>query len=172
MPVRFAYGAALVFCAAMLLARTAGAQGLRKGSVEAGGGWAGFVDESLINHTAIGGAAYLHLTPRLRVGPELTYMTGPGSDRDLYLLGNVVFEFLGSSGGREPRVSPFLIAGAGLFQHRDQPFVGTYNSFTFVGGTGVRVMVTDRVYVAPDIRIGVEDLHLRATVNVGLRLGT
>jgi hypothetical protein len=100
-------------------------------------------------------------------------MIGPGEDRDTYLLGNLFFDFLSPHARRPPRASPFDVAGGGLFRHRDRFFSGpfTHSSGTFVGGAGVRLSVTDRVYIAPDVRIGLEDLHMRATVNIGVRLG-
>jgi len=69
----------------MLLGGAVQAQELPRPAVEAGAGWAGFVDESLIDHSTFGGAARIHLTPRVSVGPELTYMFGPRHDRDIYL---------------------------------------------------------------------------------------
>lgn len=159
---------------AVLMARPIAAQELPRPAVEVGAGWAGFVDESPVDHSTFGTAARVHLTPRVAVGPELTYMIGPGHDRDIYLLGNIFFEFLPTRTSLTPRAVPFVVAGGGLFQHRDR-FVTrtrTYNNGTFVGGGGVRIAMTARVYVAPDFRIGLEDLHMRATVNVGVRLGT
>ena len=158
---------------AMLLAGTADAQELPKPAVEISAGWAGFVDESLVNHLVLGGAARVHLTPRLSIGPELTYMIGPGEDHDIFLLGNVFFDFAWPRTSGALRVSPFVVAGGGLFQHRSRFSRGafTHNALTFVGGGGLRVSVTDRLYVSPDVRIGLEDLHMRATVTVGVRLG-
>ena len=152
-------------------ANAAGAQSRPPVAVEGLAGWAGFVDESFINHGAVGGAARVHLTPRISVGPEITYMVGPGNDRDVFVLGNLIFDFVAPAPGRPTRVSPFLIAGAGLFRHSDGFGTRTFtsNSGTFVGGGGVRAFVTDRVYVAPDVRIAAEDLHLRLTVSVGVK---
>jgi hypothetical protein len=49
-------------------------------------------------------------------------------------------------------VSPFLIAGRAS------------------SVTAMASAPTDRVYVAPDVRIAAEDLHLRLTVSVGVKL--
>lgn len=157
-----------------LLSSAAAAQELPGPAVEIGAGWAAFVDESPVNHSVFSGAARFHLTPRVSLGPELSSMIGPGEDRDTLLLGNIYFDFLPPVDGRPPRVSPLVVAGGGLFQHRNRfrTSTSTHNGGTFAGGAGVRISVTDRFYVAPDVRIGVEDLHMRATVSAGIRLGS
>ena len=134
-------------------------------------GWAGFVDEETIDHSVVGGAARFYLTPRLSVGPEVVFMRGPGEDRDFMATGNVTFDLFGPTGGRRPRITPFVVGGAGIFRNRNQ-FFGSSSAHTegaFTAGGGVRAFVSDRVYVASDVRVGWE-LHLRATVAVGVQL--
>ena len=46
-------------------------------------GYAGFVDDAMIDHGVIAGALRFHLLPRISVGPEVQYMIGPGDDRDV-----------------------------------------------------------------------------------------
>ncbi len=156
--------AAVVAAVMIALAPSALAQG-RAGAAEGFAGFAGFLDESIIPHSVLGGAARWYLLPRVAVGPELVYMKGPGDDRDLVLTGNVTFDL--SSG---PRVRPFLVAGGGIFRHSDrfgaQTFSSTEGSFT--GGGGVRIPLGERLYVAPEFRIGWEP-HYRVSVAVGWR---
>ena len=135
-------------------------------------GYAGFVDDATIDHTIWGAAARVYLTPRLAIGPELVYMRGPNSDRDLYLTGNLTFDVLPPRSGRPRRVSPFLVAGGGFFQHRDRfgPFDFTSYEGAVTGGGGVRGWITDRVYAFGDVRFGWE-LHARANAGVGIGLG-
>ena len=83
-------------------------------------GYAGFVDDATIDHTIFGGAGRVYLTPRVAVGPELVYMRGPNCDRDLFLTGNLTFDVLPPRLGRPARVTPFLVAGGGFFQHSDR----------------------------------------------------
>ena len=166
------FSCGMAIAVTLLHAGVAGAQGRPAPAVEVLGGWAGFADEGLINHSVLGGAARVHLTPRVSVGPEVTYMVGPGTDSDTFLLGNVFFDFRAPRGGRPPAVTPFVVAGAGLFQHRMRFAAETF-THTSVGvavGGGVRVSASDRVYIAPDVRLGGEDPHLRATLTVGVRL--
>ena len=94
---------------------------------------------------------------------------GPDDDRDLIVTGNLIFDFLKPIGGRRWRVTPYVLGGGGLFQHRDRFRTGTFksNEGAFTVGGGVRAFLTDRVYVAPEVRFGWE-LHFRAGVTLGV----
>ncbi len=118
-----------------------------------------------------GGAARVYLTPRISVGPEITYMRGPNTDRDWYFLGNFTWDIRHPRAGRPPRVSPFLIAGGGFFTHSDRFLSGTFTSSegAFAAGGGTRVHITDRVYAMGDFRIGWE-LHYRITGGIGVSM--
>jgi hypothetical protein len=160
-------------CAAALIgAMPAAAQSIRPpASVEVLSGYAGFIDDATIDHAVFGGAARVYLTPRIGVGPEITYMRGPGDDRDWFFLGNLTWDIRHPRAGRPRRVSPFLIVGGGFFTHRDRVGTGIFTSSegAFAGGGGVRVHITDRVYAMGDYRIGWEP-HRRITGGVGLSM--
>jgi hypothetical protein len=130
-------------------------------AVEATGGMAGFVDEAVSGHGVIGVGTRTYLTPRVSIGPELIYMRGPGNDRDLFLTGNVTYEF--GRPNTAGRVVPFVVAGGGFMRHSDQfgpgPPFRSYEGAAF-GGGGVRWYATDRLSLAGDWRIGWE-LHTR-----------
>jgi hypothetical protein len=140
--------------------------------VEGSLGWAGFGDEGIIHHTLLGAGARYYLSRRFSIGPELQYMIGPDSDRDLVLTGNVVFDVLAPTADRPRRTTPYLVAGGGLFRHSDRfgndRFSSTEGAFT--AGVGVRGWVSDRVFLALDARLGWEP-HLRLAGTVGLALG-
>lgn len=133
-------------------------------------GYAGFVDDATIDHAIVGAAGRMYLTPRVAVGPEFVYMRGPNSDRDLYLTGNLTFDVLPPRNGRPRRVTPFLVAGGGFFQHSDRFGASTFTSYegAFTAGGGVRGWITDRVYALADVRLGWE---LHARVNAGIGIG-
>lgn len=141
------------------------------GAVELQAGYAGFVDDAMIDHAVLGGGARFYLTRRLSVGPEIVYMRGPGSDRDLFITGNVTYDFAGR-GGRPARVTPFVIAGAGMMRHRSRfgpsTFASTEGAFT--AGGGVRVRLRDRLLVGADARCGWE-LHCRIAGSLGVTFG-
>ena len=53
-------------------------------AVEGQFGRAACLDESPVPHSVLGGQIRLAVTPRLRGGPEVVYLIGPGEDRDLF----------------------------------------------------------------------------------------
>src|SRR5678816_1462178 len=79
-------------------------------------GHAGFLDDSMIPHTVLGGSGRFYLTPRLGVGPEFVYMWGPGSDRDLFLTGNLTWDLLQPRVVNPRRITPFVVGGGGIFR--------------------------------------------------------
>jgi hypothetical protein len=151
----------------MTAAPAAGQSSAHPIALDATIGHASFVDDAGIPHSLGGGAVRVYLTPRLAVGPELVFMHGPGSDRDLLLNGTLTYDFIRP---RRGAVSPYVAAGAGLFSHSDDFGSVTYTSRegSFTGGGGVRVWITDRVYAAGDFRIGWEP-HLRGAGVVGVK---
>jgi hypothetical protein len=117
----------------------------------------------------IGGSGRYYLLPRLAIGPEIAYVSGSNHSH-LMVTGNVTFDFVRPVSGRPPRITPFLLAGGGLFQTRDQTPRGGFNSNegAFTAGGGVRGFVSDRVFIGAEARIGWE-LHLRFNGFVGWR---
>lgn len=138
--------------------------------VEAGAGWTGFVDDARIDSPTVTVAGRYHVTPRLSVGPEFVYFHG-NRRRHLALTGNLTFDLLEQSSALSRRVMPFVVAGAGLFQTREDFPNETFTSGegAFTAGGGLRFPVSERVTVGVDARIGWE-LHLRINGVIGLRL--
>jgi hypothetical protein len=158
----------LILVAAVL--GCAPAQASAQTAVEATAGFAGFVDETVMGHSVIGIGTRTYLTPRVSIGPELVYMRGPGNDRDLFLTGNITYEFgRPNSGGR---VVPFVVAGGGFMRHSDRFGQRSFSRFegAAVGGGGVRWYVTDRLSIAGDWRLGWE-LHSRVAALVAYSFG-
>jgi hypothetical protein len=133
-------------------------------------GWAGFLDDARIDHAVVGGSVRIHLTPGISIGPELVYMRGPGTDRDVFLTGNVTFDLLARRPGeRRGTIHPFLVAGGGLMVHRMDFASATFTSYegAVTGGAGVRAWLTDRVYAIGEARVGWE-AHTRVTGGIGM----
>jgi hypothetical protein len=162
----------LLVVAAMTWAAPAPAQSIRPPAwIEVLAGHAGFSDDATIGHSVFGGAGRVYLTPQISVGPEITYMRGPNTDRDWFFLGNLTWDLLHPRAGRPPRISPFLIAGGGFFTHSDRFVTGVFRTYegAFAAGGGARVHMTDRLYAVGDFRIGWE-LHYRVTGGIGLSM--
>jgi hypothetical protein len=154
----FVLGAFLVLSPSL-----AGAQD-RGWVAEATIGYAGFVDDATKNYLLIGGAIRRYLTRRISIGPEFVLMSNPDlvRDRNVMVTGNVVFDIFRLD--RSRRVTPFLVAGGGMFWGRDivrgGPFWSSDPAFT--AGGGVRARVTDSMSTAAEYRIGWE-LHQRVS---------
>ena len=135
--------------------------------VEVSGGFAGFVDETIIPHGTLGAAVRWNLGRHFSVGPEIVYMNGGPEDQDLFLTGKVVIDFL-----RDRAVSPYFVADGGLMVSR-LTFVRTsdfwYREGAVSFGGGARINVSPRVFVAPEVRLGWEP-HIRFTAIVGWRM--
>lgn len=169
MPCRCALKGILAAIVLAAAAGTAQAQERPPIAIEGTVGWAGFVDDATIEHTVFGGALVIPLTPRISVGPEFMYMAGPGSDRDMFVIGSIWFDFL--SPRPHAYVTPYVVAGGG-FMHHSNEFAGRAFSAgegAFSAGGGLRAYLGDRVYAGADVRVGWE-LHLRVAATVGVRL--
>lgn len=126
-------------------------------ALDTSAGYAGFVDEAPIEHFAIGLGARWRLSPRVSVGPEAVFMKGPGSDRDLFVTGKVMVDFM-----PQRLASPYFIADGGMMFHADDFYRSAFwtREGAVSGGLGVRVNLTPRISIAPEFRIGWEP-HLR-----------
>ena len=131
-----------------------------------------FADDGVVTEGFIGGAARVYVLPRVSVGPEIAFIAGD-NHRHVMLTGNMTVDFVGPNGGQPPRVTPFAVVGAGLFQTREQfPNNETFtsNEGAFTAGAGVRGLIGDRVFVGAEARVG-RELHIRLNALVGVRLG-
>ncbi len=128
------------------MADLASAQGRPGPAGELAAGWVGFADDGIVSESLVGGAARWYLLPRISVGPELVYIHGANHSH-LVVTGNVTWDVLAPTNRRPRRVTPFLVAGGGVFQTREHFFNGTYTSSegAFTAGGGVRALVADRV---------------------------
>jgi hypothetical protein len=164
-------GAALI---AAVTAANAAAQDSRQdsgrpiaGAVEGIIGHAVFADDSPIHHSVYGIAAPLRVTEGLALGPEVVRMIGPGDDRDWILAGAAWFDLTSPGPLRPGKVVPFISGGFGLLSHSDR--FGTHHNRYYGGGGGVRVHLTDRLYIAPEVLFASE-LHIRTVARIGYHI--
>lgn len=132
------------------MAHRAGAQQRPGPAAELAIGWIGFADDGIVSETLIGGNNHSHFV----------------------VTGNLTCDLLAPRNGRPRTVTPFLVAGGGLFQTRETLFTSdfTSNEGAFTAGGGVRATAGDRLIAGFDARIGWEP-HLRINGFVGVRLG-
>jgi hypothetical protein len=153
------------------MARLAAGQDQPRPIVEFAAGWVGFADDGIVSESVVGGGIRWYLGYRTSVGPELVYMRNDNHSH-VMVTGNVTWDLLAPVNGRSTSITPFLVAGGGLFQTRETFFSGSFTSSegAFTAGGGVRGPLGDRMTIGIETRVGWE-LHLRVSGLVGLRLG-
>jgi hypothetical protein len=154
------------------LARQASAQERPSTVAEAAAGALLFADDGVVTERFFGGTARFYITPRVSIGPELVGVWGE-SHSHLMLTGNLTYDLLRTVSGDPRQVTPFLVAGGGLFQTREsfpnaETFTSTEGAFT--AGGGVRARVGEHAFVGAEARVGWE-LHVRLNALVGFRFG-
>jgi hypothetical protein len=161
----------LLVLMAGLVARPALAQQRPAPAAELAVGALFFPDDGGVAEGLVGGNARVYLSPRISVGPEIAFVSRRNHSH-LMLTGNVTIDALAPSGGRPRAVTPFFVAGAGLFSTREQFPRGSFTSSegAFTAGGGVRALAGRRVTVGVEARIGWE-LHLRVNGTIGIRFG-
>ena len=134
-------------------------------------GWVGFADDGIVSESLVGGAVRLYVLPRISIGPEVVYIRGDNHSH-VVATGNLTWDLFAPTNGRPRQVTPFLVAGGGVFQTREAFPTGTFTSSegAFTAGGGVRALVGNRVTVGIQSRVGWE-LHLRLSGSVGVWLG-
>ena len=152
-----------VVLAILLFAATAHAQEPgRENELRFMTGMTAWLDEIMDYSATMGGSYRRYVTPRVSVDAEVLYLIGAGTIRDLTVIPHIAYDF---RPGRPVR--PYVIAGAGLRHHWERfPFAQfpefSFNEAIVSGGFGVKVFVTPRVFLAPEVRIGFEPIF-RAT---------
>jgi Outer membrane protein beta-barrel domain len=127
-------------------------------------GTSAFLDEEIpFDHFVVGASMRFGLTKKLSVEPQFLYMSGPGSDRDYTLTGNISYNLLST-----PRFSVYAVGGGGLIRHtqRFSDIDFSVNEWTVNGGLGVRLRLAERFFIAPEFRFGWEPL-LSTQVGIG-----
>ena len=143
--------------------------------VEAIVGRSGFIDEVWDYFSTIGGGARVFVTPRLAIGPEVTYLSGEFDASNLTVTANMTFDIVRDDGRR--RVVPYLAAGGGYL--RQKTLVGggpgstalvpfTSSEGTMSAGIGARIALGSYMFVAPEFRLGWEP-ETRIAVTIGMK---
>lgn len=140
----------------------------------AGGAIFAIEDQDSLGHAAVGGAVRVYLSRRWSVEPEFMYMRRNANDQDYFFTPSIAYDIV------EPtrKAVPYIIAGVGVERHTGKFFGADFNtgrpfvvdtSFTTWSlglGAGVKLFLNDRLFVAPEVRVGREP-YARATVSVG-----
>ena len=135
-------------------------------ALEVSGGKIAFTETT---ETFAGGTARFYVTPRVSLGPEISFIQGDNHTHWM-ATGNLTLDFLTQRSERH--FIPFAVVGGGLFETREKFNNQTLTSRegAFTAGTGIRLLLGDHVTLGADIRIGWE-LHVRVGGSLGVRLG-
>ena len=159
-----AAAALVLFC--FFPARAQQADDLTPPKVEARAtfGASGFGDEIEYPHVVAGGSVRFYLTRRLSVGPELLYMRHSADDQDYLFTPAVAYDLTDP----RKRAVPYIIGGVGAFQHRGR-FGSSPTTWSADVGAGVKLFLNNRIFLAPEARIGYVGYEptMRGTVSLG-----
>lgn len=145
-----------------------------KVEVKVTAGGASFGLDGGAGHSAVGGAVRIYVSKRWSVEPEFMYMRGGANDQDYFFTPSVAYDLTDPTG----KYVPYLVAGVGVEHHTGKFFGADFTtgqprvfdtSFTTWSagvGAGVKIFLTDRLFIAPEARIGREPT-VRGTVSVG-----
>jgi|GEM_PF-948440 len=136
------------------------------------------VDDVDLEHTLVGAAVRVYVTKRLSIEPEYVYMRRSDNDHDQIVQPNVAYDFTDPT----KRVVVYGIAGTGVLYHKStyfstdfvtgapRVFDKSFTTWTASAGGGVKIFLTKRLFVSPEIRVGHEPAF-RATINAGYVFG-
>ena len=131
-----------------------------------------------LEHKVVGGSVRVYLTERVSIEPEYLYLHRSENDQDHLVQPNIAVDITDPT----KRFVAYGIAGFGLLHHRGRfvrtDFVTgtpsvvdvTINTWTASVGGGVKIFVTKRFFVSPELRVGSEPT-VRATINAGYVFG-
>ena len=131
-----------------------------------------------IEHKVVGGAVRVYVTKRLSIEPEYLYLRHSENDQDHLVQPNVAYDFTDPT----KRFVAYGVAGVGVLHHKGRfsgndfvtgaprVFDTSFTTWTASVGGGVKIFVTERLFVSPEVRVGREPT-LRATINVGYVFG-
>ena len=131
-----------------------------------------------LEHKLVGAALRAYVTKRLSIEPEYLYLRRSEDDQDNLVQMNVAYDFTDPT----KRFVPYGIAGVGVLHNRGRvfgsdfvtgaPFVReiSFTTWTASAGGGVKIFLTNRLFVSPELRLGREPT-VRATINVGYVFG-
>lgn len=131
-----------------------------------------------IEHIFVGGALRVYVTKRLSIEPEYLYLRNGENDQDHAGQLSVAYDFTDPT----KRAVLYGIAGVGALHHEgrsfsDDPitrqprvFERTFDTWTASAGGGVKIFLTKKLFVSPELRFGKEPT-IRASINVGYVFG-
>jgi hypothetical protein len=144
--------------------------------VTAGGADFSTEENENLGHSAVGGAVRVYLTKRLSTESEFLYMRNGADDMDRFFTQSIAYDFNPTG-----KFVPYLVAGVGYERHtgrffgqdfttgQPRTFDTSFETWSAGAGGGVKIFLTRRLFIAPEVRIGREPT-VRGTVSIGFVL--
>jgi hypothetical protein len=127
-------------------------------------------------HEVAGFGFRWNATERFSIEPELLFMRAPlpcyyacgdygGTDRDVVFATNFIYRLTDST----KRVQPYFTSGIGYLKHQEETTLWTdeHQMLWMHFGLGLRVRVTDRVSLLPEVRVGVDGAYATLSAAYG-----
>ena len=131
-----------------------------------------------VEHKVVGAAVRVYVTERLSIEPEYLYLRHSDNDQDQLIQPNIAYDFTDPT----KRFVAYGIVGVGVLHHKGRffgndfdtgaprVFDNTFTTWTASAGVGVKIFLTDRLFVSPELRLGRQPT-VRGTINVGYVFG-
>ena len=124
------------------------------------------------NGQVMGGASVrFHATSRVSLGPEVLFAKPCDAQTFTFYhpqLSGMLHVAADLGQGRHIR--PYLLGGAGFSRHRSLAGRPPTYRTEWSGGTGLKIFVSDRVFVAPEVQVGGRVAFVRVTGSLGILL--
>jgi hypothetical protein len=118
-----------------------------------------------------GGSVRYYFSPRLSAGPEVLLVRRCSTQTFTFYHPRIsATVYLALDLNQSPRFRPYLLGGVGFVRHGSPPGLPARNSNEFAGGGGVKVFLSDRIFVAPEFQIGGRVWFTRVTGSLGWML--
>lgn len=125
------------------------------------GGYSYLLEESLPDSWLGGGAVTAAVWPGLRLGVEVLRAEVFGQGQENAEGGLLISPIIERTFLELPRFKPYLVGGVSFLRRLGE------NRVNLGGGVGVRLFVTQHLFLAPEVRLG-KFPRLRSTVSVGI----
>ena len=116
-------------------------------------GGTSYADEGAVNHFTTGAGVRFYISKHWSIEPEYLYSRTGNRHHDQLLWGNFTFDFR----DRDEKTVPYWFASPGLVRNTDKfgPAAFSSTEGAFGTGAGARLFLSDRVFVAPQFRVGI-----------------
>jgi len=118
-----------------------------------------------------GASVRFYTSPRLSIGPEVLFFGA--CERQSFTFYHPQISgmiHLAVDLTRGQRILPYVLGGGGFVRHRSLPGRSPVYRFEAAGGGGARIVLSERLFVAPEVQFGGRAAFFRFTGSLGILL--